>query len=435
MKCGYAKADITPSLGVFLQGYPTVRKADSIHDHLYLRTVLFNDNGKTAVFMVLDLCGIPKLYASELREKVAAALSIDVKYVFTSCTHTHTGPSCVWGGDMPADEAYFESLKHIAAFTALSAQNDLRECSFYAASGELRGISFVRRYLMKDGSVKTNPGRANPDIVAPANEPDYDIKLVKIVRENADDIALINFQVHPDTIGGCAVSADYPGVVCDTVEGALPGTKAIYFNGAIGDLNHINVNAPEWEPYKGFSVAEHTGRTIAGKILEMYTKARPIASDGISAAGVVLKRKFRSFPEEKIPYFRQVIEWYAKGEYEKITSEKGMQLTIAAMEARKAVELYENPIKEFELPLNAMSVGELVFSAIPGEPFCEVAKKIKSESGRKIHFILSNANGKEGYFPTREAFEAGGYEARTSQFEPGLAEDIAAASLEAVKML
>jgi hypothetical protein len=33
-------------------------------------------------------------------------------------------------------------------------------------------VSFNRRYLLKDGTVKMNPGRRNPDIVRPAGPVD-----------------------------------------------------------------------------------------------------------------------------------------------------------------------------------------------------------------------------------------------------------------------
>ncbi|MBQ5755719.1 MAG: 30S ribosomal protein S7, partial [Erysipelotrichaceae bacterium] len=44
---------------------------------------------------------------------------------------------------------------------------------------------------------------------------------VRFVREGGNDIAIVNFPVHPDTIGGCKISADYPGFVRRTVEKAL----------------------------------------------------------------------------------------------------------------------------------------------------------------------------------------------------------------------
>ena len=43
---------------------------------------------------------------------------------------------------------------------------------------------------------------------------------------------------------------------------------------------------------------------------------------------------------------------------------------------------------------------------------------------KAVTFALGLANAYAGYFPTREAFEVGGYEKRTSYFLPGVAETI-----------
>lgn len=71
-------------------------------------------------------------------------------------------------------------------------------------------IAFIRRFRMKDGSVKTNPGVNNPDIVAPIGEVDERVNVLRFDREGADSLVLVNFGDHPDTIGGELVSADWP---------------------------------------------------------------------------------------------------------------------------------------------------------------------------------------------------------------------------------
>ena len=45
------------------------------------------------------------------------------------------------------------------------------------------------------------------------------------------------------------------------------------------------------------------------------------------------------------------------------------------------------------------------------------------------------ANGYEGYFPTQEAFEEGGYEARSSCFRIGVAEKIAEAEIALIRTM
>jgi hypothetical protein len=77
---------------------------------------------------------------------------------------------------------------------------------------------------MKDGSVRTNPGVNNPDILEPIGEIDESVNVIRFNRAD-DDIVLVNFATHPDTIGGNVISADWPGFVRTTLERALDNTK------------------------------------------------------------------------------------------------------------------------------------------------------------------------------------------------------------------
>ena len=46
---------------------------------------------------------------------------------------------------------------------------------------------------------------------------------------------------------------------------------------------------------------------------------------------------------------------------------------------------------------------------------------------------ITQANGYEGYFPMREAYEEGGYEARSSPFKSGVAEYIVDEGIKLLK--
>ena len=81
------------------------------------------------------------------------------------------------------------------------------------ARTEAKNISFVRRYRMRDGSVATNPGVNNPNIDHVLGTPNETVKLLKLFREGADDIFIVSFGTHPDSVGGEYISADYMGFV------------------------------------------------------------------------------------------------------------------------------------------------------------------------------------------------------------------------------
>jgi len=433
MKCGFYKQDITPRLGCRIAGYPAERLAEGILDPLYVRCTAFRESG-TAIFLCFDLLGIPQQENRKIREYVAEYVGCEVKDVFVSCTHTHTGPnlSMVY---YPIETQYLQELKHYAAHAAQAALDDLREATFFYSRSEVHDISFVRRYRMKDGTVRTNPGRNNPDVLEPMNPGDDTLQLLKIVREDAPEILLINYQVHADTVGGNGICADYPGVVCQTLEAALPNVKCMYLLGTSGDLNHINIHAPSWMPYKGKTVAEHMGRKIAGEILSIYTFAQSVSVGTVKTVEKRVALALKRPTEEELTRSRAIMEARQNGTIEALLKDKvGMDRNIFLMEANNIVEVHEEGTERI-VSVSGVRIGDLCLIGFPGDPFCAVGKQIRQESPFAVQLVCELTNGMEGYFPTEDAYQVNGYESRTSKFMPGVAETLTAAAKEIMKEL
>ena len=433
MKCGFSKLDITPALGCHLMGYPNERIADAVLDPLYVRCAAFQEGG-TAIFLCFDLLGIPQGENHKIREYVAEYVGCEIKDVFVSCTHTHTAPN-IYSDYYEKDTKYINELKHFAAHVAEAALSDLKEATFCYAKSEVHDISFVRRYRMKDGTVRTNPGRGNPDVLEPMNPGDDTLQLLRVIREGAPDVLVVNYQVHPDTVGGNGICADYPEVVCATLEGALPGTHCLYLNGTAGDLNHININAPAWEPYKGKIVAEHMGRKIAGEVLAIYSYAQPIATGAVKTVEQVVPLALKRPTQEELERSQEIMRLHWAGELEPILQTKvGMERIIYLMEAKNIVDVHGEGT-ERSVWVNGASLGDICLVGMPGEPFCEVGKQIREMSPFAVQFVMGQTNGMEGYFPTADAFAVNGYESRTSKFKPGVAETLIAAGQAATQAL
>jgi len=424
MKCGFFKKDITPPMDCYLVGNTITRKCSGIDDPLHVRSLVFQEEG-IAVFLCFDLVGIKQDVAMEIREYVARQIGCDVKDVFVSATHTHTGPNLA-NDRFPFTIYLRDYLKYFAAAAAEGAIADLKESKFSFACGELPGVTFVRRYRMKNGTFRTNPGRHNPDILEPAAPADETVRLLKITREGAGDIALVNFQVHPDVHGGTRISADYPAVVCDTLEGALPGTHCFYMNGTAGDLNHIDVNCPEWDKNGGPEHALHMGRSIAGKVLSLYTKARPVATGPVRTALQDVTISMKVSTPENVAYATEIQRLHEAGELDKVAELSGTTPTVAAMEARAIFNRLRNP-KEKTVTVSAASMGDFSVVGIPGEGFCDIGRQIRNQSPFGVQFMSGLTNGSEGYFPTADAFAVDGYESRISHFRPGVGEAMIAA--------
>ena len=430
MKCGFAKVDITPALGAHLAGHPAVRPCDAIADPLYIRALSFEE-GEGVVFLVFDVMSLVTETAVQIRHAVAQALGWRMDQVNIAATHTHYAPHTRCGENAQTD-AFVLSLPQKAVEAAKAALADAEEAEFRFAAGTVPGIAFTRRYRMKDGSVRTNPGRRNPDILEPVSPADETVQLLRVVRQKGD-ILLVGFQVHPDVRRGLNVSADDPGVVCKTLENALPGTHTIYFNGPCGDLNHIDVHCPVWDKNEGQEQIDHMGRSIAGAVLALYTKARPVESGAVRTAQTHVKLPEKQFKPENLPMAQDYVRWHEAGEKEKIPY-TGMEYITAVIEARQIIWRSQGGCHD-PAPVCAATMGDVAVVTIPGEGFCEMGRQLRKRSGKTATFVLSTANAYEGYFPTRDAFEVGGYEKQTSHFLSGVAETLVDTGIALLRQL
>ena len=76
----------------------------------------------------------------------------------------------------------------------------------------------------------------------------------------------------------------------------------------------------------------------------------------------------------------------------------------------------------FPMYLTGIAIGSIAIAGIPGEPFTGIGKALKEASGWDLVLPMCLVNGSQGYFPMKEAYDEGGYEARSSNFKAGVAE-------------
>lgn len=445
LQAGFSRVDITPPLGIPIAGYFEERISDGVLDRLEIQALCLSDSKNKTVIMSADLIYMNTYTLLAIREQVAAVLSIPVSAVFIACTHTHTGPlvSDSLVGEQPKEWNYY--LDFLAAqfvSAAILANADLAPAKMGYRTSEAKDIAFIRRFRMKDGSVRTNPGVNNPDILHPIGEVDETVSLVRFARKSGD-ILLVNFGVHPDTVGGCKISADYPRFVRESLENVLPDTKCIFLNGVQGDVNHVKVDAkggdgnglePTFDGCdRGYDHAKHMGRTIAGAVLGIYGKVHFEDDNEIRFSEGVCKVKSNKADAKDLPLAREYVKLHEQGRDDEIPFTE-MELTTVVAEALRMVQMEDEP-DFFELPLCAVSVGPVLIFGIPGEPFSGIGKGIKEKSPFRLTINCCTTNGYEGYFPMKEAYDEGGYEARSSRFAAGVAEKIIEDSISIIKVL
>lgn len=450
LKVGFSRVDITPPLGIPIAGYFVKRFADGVLDNLDCNCIAVSDGEKTALLYSLDLISINQKTDDIYRKEISEATGVPYEGIFIACTHTHTGPSVGRGAaddpDMPDGIRLYDSfLGTRLADAARYAIEDMVDATMAIGRSEAKRVAFIRRYRMKDGSIRTNPGVNNPEIDAPIGSPDDMVQVLRLKRCGKKEIVVVNFQCHPDVIGGCKISADWPRYVRQTVEGALANdVYCVYFNGTQGDTNHVctdpkdgELEGLELESFddvaRGYEHSHHMGRAVAGAALQVYGKCAPIENGPVRYAHSVLQVPSQMPKKEDLPLAHKYNDLHLAGKDEEIPF-VGMQLTTVVAEAGRMVRL-ENGPDHFDLYLSSVAIGDVAFAGFPGEPFTDIGRGTKAGSPFTMTIPCCLVNGSEGYFPVESAYAEGGYEARSSSFAAGIADALINGQVAQLKTL
>lgn len=89
----------------------------------------------------------------------------------------------------------------------------------------------------------------------------------------------------------------------------------------------------------------------------------------------------------------------------------------------------EHGPESFKLCVTALTLGRVALVGIPGEPFSAIGRTLKAAPGWDLVMPCCCTNGYDAYFPSMDAFQEGGYEARSSMFKSGIGEAIGDAGL------
>ena len=439
--CGFGKREITPPIGTPIVGYYRQRFAKGVIDPLYVRAAFFQSGQTRALVLTVDVCLLQKEWVNRIREKCGKAFGVDPDAILLNASHTHTGPLTGkdFASDLEVDPAYIDFLVEQAYCAAGEASVDLKPARLFYAKTEAKGISYVRRYRMKDGSIKTNPGRKLWDEVACAlAEPNEAVRVLKIQREGADDVYMVHFGTHADTVHGEFISADWPGFVCSITERVIPGSKCMFLLGPQGDVNttnrlrgsgYTNIVTSEKiiEDGRGdIAHARYMARSIVGSVLQVCDHMEEIGTEGISFAATEMQLPTNRITEG-IEEAKRINDAYLAGR----KKEEGITTTVLA-KARRIIRMQSAP-PYYVYRAYALKIGDFVISGCPGEPFTELGLRIYASSPFEHAMVCCQTNESCGYVATSRAYEEGGYEASTSSYQQGADNAYVEAAVAALK--
>ena len=171
---------------------------------------------------------------------------------------------------------------------------------------------------------------------------------------------------------------------------------------------------------RGYGHARHMGNVVAGAVLQVYDKVNYVEVDSIRSKLNTISVPSNMPKPEDLPLARRYNDLHMAGKDSEIPFD-GMELTTVVAEAARMLKL-ENGPAEFPMDLTAVAIGNVALVGIPGEPFNGVGIGLKKAEGWDLVLPCCLVNGDKGYFPMQDAYDEGGYEARSSSFKAGTAE-------------
>lgn len=422
-RAGAALSNITPKIGYSINGNMRDVTVQQVHDDTYVRCMVLDDGENRLAIGVADLCMVYRETLDAAKSRAHEFTGIPVENMMISASHTHSAGTACGVFQSEPDPEYLEFLEHRIADAVIRANNKLAPARIGWAVGSEPTQVFNRRWRMKPPGQGTNPfGEVEPisstqveDIIDPG------LPIISIQTPEGLPVALLaNYSLH--YVGGVGpghVSADYFGMFADRMKQLLqtdhidqPDFVAIMSNGTSGNINNNNNKGPRpvrppygrmklvadivaAEAYKAYQTIEYQDWVPLKSIQrEISLGVRlPSQADIERAEGILATAKGPVLQEREEIY------------------------------ARETMLLKDYP-KEVPVILQAFSLGDLAITAVPCEVFVEIGLEIKEKSPFQPTFMISLANGYNGYLPTPEHHKMGGYEtwrARSSYLEENAA--------------
>lgn len=417
LRAGASTSNITPPLGISINGGMSDRTADYIHDELHARSLVL-DNGRTKLAIVVcDICMIPREVLDKAKHLAHGHTGISLDQITVSATHTHSAPTAGSVFQSDPDPNYLEFLAVRIADGIRRAHHNLRPAVVGWGVGRDETQVFNRRWRMKSGvklpnpfggadQVRMNPAVASPELDEPAGPIDPEVCVLSLRHADGMPLALLaNYSLH--YVGGTGpgdISADYYGVFAERVAQLLSATAqdppfaAAMSNGTSGDINNIDFrHAREAQP--PYAQMRKVAESVATEAVRVAGQIdyRPWVPLAVRQA--VLRLGRRPTPKDDVARAKYLLS-QAKG---------GSLSSLEEIYARETVLLNEYP-PVVETLVQAIRIGDLGIATSPCETFVETGLAIKANSPLRPTFTIELANDYRGYLPTADHHKLGGYE-------------------------
>lgn len=429
LRAGAATANITPPLGIEINGGTRPAIATHVHDELHARALVLDDGTTRLALVVVDNCLIDRPVFDAAKALIFQHAGISSNHVSISTTHTHSAGSVTGAHLSEPDADYRKWLPRRIADAVRIAVHNLAPAKLAWGSGSVPQHVFCRRVLVKSGvnytnllglsgdRVKMNWSSPEPGVDGDfSSATDPEVSVLSVQYADGRPLSLLaNYSLHyVGGVGAGHLSADYYGVFCQRISELLgadhqdPPFVAIMSNGTSGDINNndFRVKRPPQKPYEQIrAVAED----VAREVLKVSRTLDHRADISLDAAALELKLAVRKPSAAEIDRARGIVHGRDRLDLR----------TWTEFYAREQLILADYP-DEVSLPVQVFRIGKLAVAQWPGEIFAVSGLELKRRSPVQPLFNISLANGWYGYIPPPEQHALGAYETwrgRTSPLE------------------
>jgi hypothetical protein len=357
---GYAQRTVTPPLNapVYLAGFDANRRADAIHDDLWVRALALAWGDTRLVLACVDVIGLVRHHCLVVQERVRQKWG--EWHVIVACTHTHHGPDTIglWGPSPTrsgVDLNYLNHLKKGIADCCNDAIHVLSPVTLRTATAQVPDV--VKNYR-------------DPDIV------DAELTCLQLLdRQEQIFASLLIYPCHPEVLarGNTAITSDYADRLRRRVEEAT-GAPALFCVGGLGGMLSPATEA------RTFAASEAMGETLAAAALAALSEkeAHPVTE-------LTFTRREFTIPMTN-PVFRMAVE---SGLLPPVFEPDGQVRTEAAL-----------------LRLHTPAETTLL-ATVPGELFPRLGLALKDQmraAGATTAAIVGLANDELGYILPADDF-------------------------------